>query len=142
MAEEKPVSKPMQLWNQAMKAVKGDSAVQMVERFTAEMTLIAEGLCEDQARLRTTLEAIEREQERSGQSLGSEISALEQSLREHQQEMERRLNDLKRRMDALERQRSRRGLFQTMGWMDRAIVLAGILCGSWVLVTILNLFKP
>jgi len=141
MAEDKSVSKPVQLWNQAVKAVKGDSAAQLVEQFTAEMTLIAEGLCEDQARLRRAVEELRREQERFGQSAASEISALENTLREHQRDTDRRLDELKRRLDALDRQQSRRKSLWQMNWMNQVIVLAGIICGSWVLVTILNLLR-
>jgi len=141
MAEDKGVSKPVQLWNQAVKAVKGDSAAQLVEQFTAEMTLIAEGLCEDQSRLRSAVEALRREQEHCGQSVSSEINALENTLREHQRDTDRRLDELKRRLDALDRQQSRQKSFWQTNWMNQAIVLAGIICGSWVLVTILNLFR-
>lgn len=141
MAEEKNISKPVQLWNQAVKAVKGDNAAQMVEAFTAEMTLIAEGLCEDQARLRKAVETLCREQERQDQSATSEISALEKMLQEHQRDTDRRLADMKRRLDALEHRQSKRKSLWQMNWMSQAILLAGIVCGSWVLVTILNLFR-
>ena len=52
MSEDKNVSKPRQLWDSAVKAVKGGSTEQLVETFTSEMTLVAEGLCEDQNNLR------------------------------------------------------------------------------------------
>ena len=52
MSEEKTVSKPRQLWDSAVKAVKGGGTEQLIETFTAEMTLVAEGLCEDQNNLR------------------------------------------------------------------------------------------
>ena len=42
MTEEK-TGKPS-LWNQALKVVKGDSTTELVEQFTQEMTLVAEGL--------------------------------------------------------------------------------------------------
>ena len=46
------VSKPKKIWNDALKAVKGENTNQLIEQFTAEMTLVAEGLCEDQNKLR------------------------------------------------------------------------------------------
>ena len=55
MSEDKNVSKPRQLWDSAVKAVKGGSTEQLVETFTSEMTLVAEGLCEDQNNLRKEL---------------------------------------------------------------------------------------
>lgn len=140
MSEQKNVSKPLQLWNQAVKAVKGDTAGQMVEQFTAEMTLVAEGLCEDQARLRKSVEDLARAQEHSDQSVRSEIAALENTLREHQRDTDRRLEDLTRRLAAMEgRQKKKENTRPS--WMNQAIVLVSIVCGSWVLVTILQLFR-
>ena len=43
---EKPQKKPT-LWDGALKMVKGENTNQLIEQFTAEMTLVAEGLCED-----------------------------------------------------------------------------------------------
>ena len=60
MAEE--TKKPRTLWESALKVVKGDSAEQLVEQFTAEMTLVAEGLYDDQARLRHEVEQLRMEQ--------------------------------------------------------------------------------
>ena len=60
----------MSLWNQALKVVKGDSLNDMVEQFTQEMTLVAEGLCEDQARLRRAVDGLIKEGE--GQRAKSE----------------------------------------------------------------------
>lgn len=140
MSEQKNVSKPMQLWNQAVKAVKGDTAGQMVEQFTAEMTLVAEGLCEDQARLRKSVEELARAQERSGQSAKSEIAALENTLREHQRDTDRRLEELSRRLTAMEGKQKKKESAKP-SWMNQAIVLVSIVCGSWVLVTVLQLFR-
>lgn len=134
MAEKGPV----RLFNQAVKAVKGDSA-ELVEAFTAEMTLVAEGLVEDQARLRREVEALAGER----QSFRSELEALESELNEHQKETDRRLEELSRRVEALskpakgEKGRGR----EKFPWLDKLIILAGIVCGSWVLVTLINLFR-
>lgn len=140
MSEEKNVSRPMQLWNNAIKAVKGDSTLQLVEQFTSEMTLVAEGLCEDQARLRQQTETLRREADRSAQRLDSEIKALESTIRENQRDTDRRLDDLSRRLSALEAKQNRRK-GKELGLVQQLTVLAAIVCGSWIIVTILNLFK-
>lgn len=140
MSEQKNVSKPLQLWNQAVKAVKGDTAGQMIEQFTAEMTLVAEGLCEDQARLRKSVEDLQRAQEHAGQSARSEIEALENTLREHQRDTDRRLEDISRRLAAMEGRLKKKESAKAT-WMNQAILLVSIVCGSWVLVTILQLFR-
>ena len=136
---------PVKLFNQAVKAVKGENAGQLVEEFTAEMTLVAEGLVEDQARLRTVVEDMQRSRDRETQSFASELEALENDLKEQQRETERRLTELTRRLDALDKKQEKkrekgRGVFAA-AWMDKLLILAGIVCGSWVLVSILNMFR-
>lgn len=139
MSEEKTVSKPKQLWNSALKAVKGDSTQQLVEDFTAEMTLVAEGLCEDQARLRQSVEDTRREQDRSAQHVDSELQALESTLQEHQRETERRLKDMGRRLAALESRAPQRNGKQP-GLMRQTTVLVGMVCITVLLVAVLKLF--
>lgn len=139
MSEEKTVSKPKQLWSNALKAVKGDSTQQLVEDFTAEMTLVAEGLCEDQARLRQTVEAARREQDRAAQHVDSELQALEGAIQENQRDMERRLDEMARRLSALEGKTTARPTKQA-GLMQQATVLVGMVCLTVLLVTVLKLF--
>ena len=69
MSEDKNVSKPRQLWDSAVKAVKGGSTEQLVETFTSEMTLVAEGLCEDQNNLRKELAQVREMAEKLEQEL-------------------------------------------------------------------------
>ncbi len=140
MSEEKTVSKPRQLWSSALKAVKGDSTQQLVEDFTAEMTLVAEGLCEDQARLRQAVEDVRREQDRAAQHVDSELQAIESSLQEAQRDTERRLNELSRRVSALESKTpTRRG--SQAGLMRQVTVLVGMVCITVLLVTVLKFFQ-
>lgn len=140
MSEEKNVSRPVQLWNNAVKAVKGENTAQLVEQFTSEMTLVAEGLCEDQARLRQAVEEVRRDEDRSSQRLMSEIEALDTAIRENQRDTDRRLEEMSRRLGALEEKKGRRSR-REQSLMGQLTVLACIVCGSWVLVTILNLLR-
>ena len=149
MPEDKTVSKPAQLWNSALRAVKGETTGQLVEQFTSEMTLVAEGLCEDQARLRKSLEDLQREQDRAAQCIRSDVQALESALQERERDTDRRLDDLSRRLSAIEsRQKaiesektSRRDRHDKTGLIRQLTVLAAIIAGAWVIVTVLNLFK-
>lgn len=140
MSEEKNISKPMQLWNSALKAVKGDSTQQLVEQFTSEMTLVAEGLCEDQARLRQSVEELRREDDRHAQRLASEVQAMEATLRENQRENDRRLEDMQHRLAAMESKLNSRRR-KERGWLGQVTLLVSIVCGTWLLVTILNLLR-
>ena len=142
--EEKDVSVPRKIWNSALKTVKGDSTQALVENFTAEMTLVAEGLCEDQAKLRSQVESLENGQDRDRQSLRAEIEALETAMREQQRDTDEKLRVLTDRADALERavqksngKKGKKSLFG-LGWLPQVIILAAIVCGSWVLVTLMQ----
>lgn len=141
MSEQKNVSKPVQLWNNAVKAVKGENTGALVEQFTAEMTLVAEGLCEDQARLRQAVEETRREVDAARQSLRSEQQAIEKTIQENQRDIDRRLDDMDSRLSALESRKASSAKLKDKGLMGQAIILAGIICGTWLAVTILNLLR-
>ena len=139
MEEQK---KPRTLWESALKVVKSDSTEQLVEQFTAEMTLVAEGLYDDQARLKREMEGLRQEQDRLSQRVGSEQQAQEAALMEAQRDLDRRLDDFARRLSAMEAKLSAKPKKMKMdGLVGQLTVLACIVCGSWVLVTILNLFR-
>ena len=140
MAEEQ--KKPRTIWESALKVVKGDSPEQLMEQFTSEMTLVAEGLYDDQARLRREVEQLRLEQDRLSQRMKSDQQAQETSLLEAQRDIDRRLEEFSRRLSAMETKLSakpRKGKMD--GLVGQLTVLACIVCGSWVLVTILNLFR-
>ena len=145
MSEEKTASKPMQLWNNALKAVKGDSTGQLVEQFTSEMTLVAEGLCEDQARLRKAVDDLRRDQDQAVQRVYSEQEALESTIRENQRDLDRRLDELTHRIAALEAKQQQKAKEPAKrdknGMLQQLTVLASIIAGAWIIVTLLNLFK-
>ena len=64
MEEEKTITeKPKKLWDGALKMVKGENTTQLIEQFTSEMTLVAEGLCEDQSKLRKEVDGMITEED-------------------------------------------------------------------------------
>ena len=131
------------LWNQALKAVKGDSTNELVEQFTQEMTLVAEGLCEDQARLRKAVDGLIREADGQRAKSEQDYQDLLRRLEENQMDAHRRLDELSRRISALEKpvQKEKHGKFHLgSDVISRLTILAGIVCGTWLIVTILNLF--
>ena len=145
MSEEKNVSKPRQLWNSAVKAVKGGSSEQLIETFTSEMTLVAEGLCEDQQALRKELAQVRETAEKLDQRMENEQDVLDTTLRENQKELDRRLDELTHRIAALEMKASRQekapAKTKEKNWLSQATLLASIIAGAWIIVTVLNLFK-
>ena len=130
------------LWNQALKVVKGDSTNELVEQFTQEMTLVAEGLCEDQARLRKAVDGLMREAEGQRQRTQQDYQDVLQQLDANQKETKQRLDELSRRIAALEKpDKSKKGPFRLgADAISRLTVLAAIVCGAWVIVTVLKLF--
>lgn len=145
MSEEKNVSKPRQLWNSAVKAVKVGSSEQLIETFTSEMTLVAEGLCEDQQALRKELAQVRETAEKLDQRMENEQEVLDTTLRENQKELDRRLDELTHRIAALEMKASRQekapAKTKEKNWLSQATLLASIIAGAWIIVTVLNLFK-
>ena len=147
------MDKPKKLWDGALKMVKGENAHQLMEQFTSEMTLVAEGLCEDQSRLHQDVERMMREEDQRVQKLEARISLLEQSLEEERNAHDRDLTETRTRMSALEKKAERqareneknaekeREKKQKKPLTQELILLVGIASGSWVLVTLLNLIR-
>lgn len=141
MAEEHANGKPS-LWNQALRAVKGDSTNALVEQFTQEMTLVAEGLCEDQARLRKAVEGLIEQGDKDRARMDQDNEALERQLDQQDRELRQKLDELSRRLDQLEKTkpRERRQKTKHGDLISRITLLAAIICGSWVLVTLVQAF--
>ena len=135
--------KPKKLWDGALKMVRGENTAQLIENFTAEMTLVAEGLCEDQSTLRREVDRMVTQEDRRIQALQSQIEAAETSLEEERKAHDRDLTELRNRLAALEkkansrtgREKTRKGnIIRDLTW------LVGIAAGAWIVVTILNVF--
>ena len=108
MAEETSLmDKPKKMWNDAIRLVKGEDTGKLVEDFTAEMTLVAEGLCEDQNRLRGEVNRMMTEEDRRIQRQESRIQELEAMLEEQQEEHDRVVTELRSRLASLEKQSGR-----------------------------------
>ena len=146
MADEKPLmEKPKKIWDGALKMVKGENASQLIEQFTAEMTLVAEGLCEDQNKLRREVDGMMTSEDQRIQRLESRIELLESMLEEEKHAHDRDLTETRNRLAALEKQPVREAEQpkekKKISWIRDLTVLVAIAAGAWVIVTILNLFK-
>ncbi len=143
MPEEKTLTeKPKKLWDGALKMVKGDSTNQLIEQFTAEMTLVAEGLCEDQTTLRKEVKDMTAQEDRRIQKLESRIDLLETMLDEERKAHDRDVTELRNRLSPVEKQTSKLqagkekkkagNIIRDLTW------LIGIAAAAWVIVTIIN----
>ena len=101
--ETQVAEKPKTIFSGALKKVKGESTAKLIEDFTAEMTLVAEGLCEDQSKLRQEVDHAAIEQDRRIQRLESKIDSVDSALDEERAEHDRSLTELRNRLAALEK---------------------------------------
>ena len=131
------------LWNQALKVVKGDSTTELVEQFTQEMTLVAEGLWEEQARLRRAVDGLIKEGEGQRAKSEQDYQDVLRQMANHQKDMKQKLDELSRRVSALEKPaaKEKKSKLRLGGdLIGRLTILASIVCGSWIIVTLLKLF--
>lgn len=108
--------------------VGGKDLPRLVDDFTQEMVVVAEGLTEDQARLNEAL-ALQGEQQ-------DEIS---QRLRE----LEKQTQQIKKRLDEMNQQEQRRKKTERgiSAILRQATWLAGIIAAAWIITSLLRLFS-
>ena len=138
-----PAEKPKKLWDGALKMVRGDNTSQLIENFTAEMTLVAEGLCEDQSILRREVDRMITEEDRRIQAMQTQVDAVETSLEEERRAHDRDVTELRNRLAALEKQASQKPSKEKArrGNIIRDLtILVAIAAGAWVIVTMINKF--
>ena len=124
------IKKSKNLLDQAVSGLKGRDLNTLVDEFTQEMTVVAEGLSEELTVARHELA-----------QLAASQTLLEEGRTEDMQGLEVRLNEIDKRLAALEKQREKqlkRSSFLQI--LRQLTVIAAIIAGAWVLVTVLNLF--
>ncbi len=141
-------NKPKKLWDGALKMVKGENTTQLIEQFTSEMTLVAEGLYDDQMKLRRNVDQMMTEEDQRIQKLESRIQLLEAALDEERAAHDRDLTETRNRLASMEKKTasqsaekkngkdmSKRSIIRDLTW------LVGIAAGAWIIVTILHMIK-
>ena len=144
LTEKKPAEKPKKLWDGAIKMVKGENTTQLIEQFTSEMTLVAEGLCEDQSKLRREVDSMITEEDRQIQKLQTKIDQLETLLDEEREAHDKDLTELRTRLASLEKKMPKEAASKekkkTGSIIRDATWLVAIAAAAWIIVTILNKF--
>ena len=128
--------------NGVLSPLKGKDIGQLVEDFTAEMTLVAEGLCEDQCKLRREVDKMITDEDRHIQKVESKIDLVEKTVDEEKNAVDQTITELRNRIAVLEKKTSKesskiknsRSIVRDLTW------LVGIAAGAWVLVTIIQKF--
>ena len=132
--------KPKKLWDGALKMVRGENTNQLIENFTAEMTLVAEGLCEDQGTLRREIDKMITEEDRRIQALKTQVDAAETSLEEERKAHDRDVTELRNRIASLEKKAGSKPAKEKRSIIRDLTILVAIAAGAWVLVTVINKF--
>ena len=133
--DKKPslLDKSQKLLSDTLATLKGRDLHQLVEEFTEEATTVIEGLSEDQLRLR-----------RENANLQTQQTLLEEEGLRRCQDITDRVDELERRLQALEKQvreKRARNVAGLTGVLRQATWLAGILAGAWIITTVLQLFR-
>ncbi len=133
------IKKPRELIGGALQAIKGPDVQNLVESFTSEMTVVTEGLYDDQMRLRKEVEELSAQQTILSQQVLDGREDLQLKWEQSQKETAARLGDMQKRLQALEAGRGKQG--KKNGILSQVTVLAAIVAGAWIIVTLLNLLK-
>jgi len=133
--------KPKKIWDGALKMVRGENTAQLIENFTAEMTLVAEGLCEDQSTLRREVDKMMTDEDRRIQSLQAKIDETQALLDEERNAHDRDLTELRNRLAVLEKKSNSKPA-KEKGRKGNIIkdltILVAIAAAAWVIVTLVN----
>ena len=162
-AEEKPglVKATRDFFGNALSTVKGKDLSAMVEEFSSEMTVVAEGLSEDQAQLHELYQSLSAQQTIDKEELREDIARVsdavqqasdraqkaEQLLEKVQKDVDRLQKEIDRQQDAFAQytkkaeEKKARKLDNMSGMIRQLTWLVGVAGGAWIIVTILNLFK-
>ena len=119
--------------------LKGKDLNQAVEEFSGEMTLVVEGLSEDQAALRRDVDRASAEitlLEEKGEKRDKERREAIASLQKALEQEKKRADALEERLEKAEKKPQKMGLGQIL---RQATWMVGIICVAWVLVTVLKL---
>ena len=115
----------------------------LVEEYTSEMTLVAEGLSQDLDKLQKTTQGLDAQVVETEERLRLRMDSIE----EEQKALNKQGEEILKRLDALEKEdkkekEKKANMSERLtGVLKQATWLVGILAGAWVLVTIINLFK-
>jgi len=133
------IKKPKELFGGALQALKGPDVQNLVESFTSEMTVVTEGLYDDQMRLRKEVEELSVQQTILSQQVLDGREDLQLKWEQSQKDIAARLNDMQKRLQSLELRQGKQG--KKNGILSQVTVLAAIVAGAWIIVTLLNLLK-
>ncbi len=125
--------------NGVLSPLKGKDIGQLVEDYTAEMTLVAEGLSEDQQKLSQETDRLSALQTELEQRM---LDGFHDAGVTHD-ETRSEIKDLRSRLERIEKQLDKKELKTKKsdgitGMLRQATWLVAIASGAWIVVTIIN----
>lgn len=118
-------------------SLKGKDLSQAVEEFTSDMTLVIEGLSEDQERTAQQVDQLSARQTILEESLLSRLEETELALSDAQKEMKA----LQKKLEKAEKAAADKKISKVSGFtgmLRQATWLVGIAVGGWIIVTLIN----
>ena len=150
LTAEKPgglVQATKDFFGNALSTVKGKDLSAIVEDFSSEMTLVAEGLSEDQAKLHELCHSLAAQQTVDREELDREIDGINAAADQANERigaLETGILKLQKSLEQLDKkteERKKHKLDTLSGLIRQLTILVGVAGGAWIIVTILNLFK-
>ncbi|MBR3904274.1 MAG: hypothetical protein IKJ51_00990 [Clostridia bacterium] len=123
--------------NNIFQPLKGKDLNQAVEEFTSEMTLVIEGLSEDQERTAQQVDQLSARQTILEESLLSRLEETELALSDAQKEMKA----LQKKLEKAEKAAADKKISKVSGFtgmLRQATWLVGIAVGGWIIVTLIK----
>ena len=128
--------------NGVLSPLKGQDVGQLVESFTAEMTLVAEGLSEDQQKLSQETDRLSAQQTELEQHMLDgfhDADVTSDELRKEIASLRTRLEKAEKQLEKRE-QKAKKGE-GLIGILRQATWLVAIASGAWIIVTVINALK-
>ena len=123
--------------NNIFQPLKGKDLNQAVEEFTSEMTLVIEGLSEDQEHTAQQVDQLSARQTILEESLLSRLEETELALSDAQKEMKA----LQKKLEKAEKAAADKKISKVSGFtgmLRQATWLVGIAVGGWIIVTLIK----
>ena len=131
----------------ALSTVKGKDLSTLVEDFSSEMTLVAEGLSEDQAKLHELCQSVAAQQTVDKEELSLSIKEVSDAAASADARIQTLEASVKKRQSSIEQfekkteEKKKSKLDNLSGIIRQLTILVGVAGGAWIIVTILNLFR-
>jgi predicted RNase H-like nuclease (RuvC/YqgF family) len=126
--DDKKTIKPKNFFENALSSIKGRDLHEQVDRYTQEVTVVLEGM-------NTDLESLISKQEISS----AEITVLQNTV----EEQGKKIKEQGREIEALKSQLSKSKKSRKAnisGIIKQLTILAAIVCATWLITSLLNMF--